>query len=290
MSDLVITGILKLAFGFVSDRLRTYAAEKLQDGGLADNKFRGYVVRELDDIKFKLDANARKDLSTSISCLKQGVQRLTMSFGETESPLTGLPVNVNMTPTTLNDATCGETKSKSTEPSPTFENAVALANTIGKVKIESSERFRLAKESFKEAGREARRAFHNAALGTEERLLASKVRLTSAILEHLNDPDLAATDCLQSLEELHAMPSMQEIFSVYVKGGIKSVFKKKSRAEIVESVTLINLILANFISKFTKRRMAVFDWPMIQCGKTVVHPIHYDKKRLPNAQTWEEWK
>ena len=288
MSDLVITGILKLAFGFVSDRLRTYAAEKLQDGGLADKKFRGYVVRELDDIKFKLDANARKDLSTSISCLKQGVQRLTMSFGETGSPLTGLPVNVNMTQTTLNDATCGETKSKSAEPSQsTFENAVALANAIGKMKIESSERFRLAEESFKEAGREARRAFHNAALGTEERLLASKVRLASSILEHLDDPDLAAADCLQSLEELHAMPSMQEIFSVYVKGGIKSVFKKESRAEIVESVTMINLILANFVSKFTKRRMAVFDWPMIQCGKTVVHPIHYDKKRLPNLRGME---
>ena len=30
--------------------------------------------------------------------------------------------------------------------------------------------------------------------------------------------------------------------------------------------------------------MAVFDWPMIQCGKQVVHPIHYDKESFPNLK------
>ena len=120
MSELVITGILKLAFGFVSDKVRTYAAEKLQDGGLTDQKFRGYVVRELDDIKFKLDANARKDLSTSISCLKQGVQRLTMSLGKTESPstpgyLVDRVVDDKMVQTTLNDRACSATELKSVE-------------------------------------------------------------------------------------------------------------------------------------------------------------------------------
>ena len=30
--------------------------------------------------------------------------------------------------------------------------------------------------------------------------------------------------------------------------------------------------------------MAVFDWPMIQCGKNFLNPIHYDKERLPNLR------
>ena len=262
-----ITGVLKLAFGFISNKLRTTAAEKLQDGGLTDQKFRGWIVRELDDIKSKLDAMARKDLSASISRLQQGIQRLNMSVGE--SCQSGDP---------------GESPSTSTKSAQQLEDAVALADAIGKVKIESSERFDLAKNSFQEASFKANEAFHNASLSTEERILASKVRLASGILEHLEDPEIATSDCLQYLKELHDMPAIKEIFSVYVKGTVKSLFKKDSRKEIVESVRMINLTLADFISKFTKRRMAVFDWPTIECGKTVVHPIYCKDKGPPNLR------
>ena len=93
---------------------------------------------------------------------------------------------------------------------------------------------------------------------------------------------MAASDCLQCLKELHDMAAIKEIFSVYIQGGVKSVFKRNSRKEIVETVTMINLILADFISKFTKQRMAVFDWPTIACGKRVVHPIHFKSESLLN--------
>jgi hypothetical protein len=187
--------------------------------------------------------------------------------------------------------TCAGASSTDKEPaqqSVAVEDALALANAVGKLNIESNERFELAKKSFEDAGKEATRAFHNAALSTKERILASKVRIASGILLHLEDQEFAATDCLQYLRELHDMPAIKEIFSVHVGTGIKSWFKsgfkKDSRAEIVESVTMINLILADFISKFTTRRMAVFDWPMIDCGKRVVHPIHYDKESAPNMK------
>ena len=254
----VITGVLKFTFGLISNKLRTYGAEKLQDGGLTDQKFRGWIVRELDDIKSKLDAISRKDLCASISFLQQGVQRLNMSLGESE----------------LSSPGASSTNTKPAQPSGSVEDAVALANAIGKLRIDSHELFDLAKESFKEAGKEATVAFHNAALSTKERVLASKVRIASGILEHLERTEVAANDCLHYLQELHNMPAIQEIFSVHIHGGIKSLFKKTSRADIVETVTMINLILADFISTFTKRRMAVFDWPLIECGKRVVHPIH----------------
>ena len=55
------TGVLKFAFGLISNKLQ---------------------FRELDNIKSKLDAISRKDLCTSISCFQQGVNHLIMSFGE----------------------------------------------------------------------------------------------------------------------------------------------------------------------------------------------------------------
>ena len=258
-----MTNVLKFAVSFI----RTKTAEKLQDGGLTDQKFRGWIVRELDDIKSKLDAMSRKDLRASISFLQQGIERLNMSVGE--SCQSGDP---------------GESPSTSTKSAQQLEDAVALADAIGKLKIESSERFDLAKNSFQEASKQATLAFHNASLSTEERILASKVRLASGILEHLEDPEIATSDCLQYLKELHDMPAIKEIFSVYVQGRVKSLFKRDSRKEIVESVTILNLILADFISKFTKRWMGAFDWPTIECGKTVVHPIYCKDEEPPNLR------
>ena len=263
MAEAAVTNVLKFAVSFI----RTKTAEKLQDGGLTDQKFRSWIVRELDDIKTKLDAMSRKDLSASISFLQQGIQRLNMSVDE--SCQSGDP---------------GESPSTSTKSAQQLEDAVALADAIRNLKIESSERFDKAQKSFQEASKQATLAFHNASLTTEERILASKVRLASGILEHLEDPEIATSDCLQYLKELHDMPAIKEIFSVYVQGGVKSLFKKDSRKEIVESVTTLNLILADFISKFTKRRMAVFDWPTIECGKTVVHPIYCKDERPPNLR------
>jgi hypothetical protein len=254
----ITTPIPKLVFAIVSGNLRTYAAEKLQDGGLADQKFRGWIIRELDDIKFKLDANARKDLLVSISCLGKGYDRLQLQ----------------------NTTNAGATSTETTTAQKfvTLDDALALANTVRKLKIKSNKRFESAKESFKEAGMKASEAFHNASLSTEDRVLASKVRIASAILQQLDNPDVAATDCLRYLRELHAMPAIQQIFLVHLQGGMKSFFKKETRAKIVETVTMVNLILADFISNFTQRRMTVFDWPMIECGTRVVHPIQYDEE------------
>jgi hypothetical protein len=292
----VITGLVKITFGLISNKLRDYGAEKLQDGGLTDQKFRGLIVRELDDIKSKLDAISRNHLCASISFLQQGIQRLNMSFGESsesENPSTSeLPNDVKQSQSTKKAcAGVSLTDKKPAQQSVSVEDALTLANAIGKLKIESNERFEFANKSFEDAGKEATRAFHNVALSTDERILASKVRIASGILLHLEDPELAVTDCLQYLRELHDMPAIKEIFSVHVGTGIKSLFKsgfkRDSSAEIVETVTMINLILADFISKFTKRRMAVFDWPVIKCGIRVIHPIHCKEGSAPNMKEME---
>ena len=273
----VITGVVKFAFGFISNKLRTYGAEKLEDGGLTDQKLRGLIVREFDEIKSKLDAISRKDLRTGISFLQEGIISLIMSYGESFE--SGNP----STPKLPNAGTCS-VEAKPSLSSVTVENEITLVNAVREMKIESNDRLESAKESLKKAGEKASEAFHNAALSIEERILASKVRIASRILQHLDDLEFVASKCLHCLRELNDMRAIQEIFSVDVKGGMKSVFKKDSRKEIVENVTLVNWVLADFISTFTKQRMAVFDWPMIQCGKQFVHPIHYKEERLPDLK------
>ena len=275
MSEVI--GVVKFAFGLISNKLRTYGAEKLEDGGLTDQKLRGMIVREFDEIKSKLDAISRKDLLTSISSLQEGIISLIMSCGDSFE-------SGNPSTSKFPSAGVCSVKAKPSLSSVTVEDAITLANVIAEMKIESNDRFESAKESFKQAGKKANEAFHNAALSTEERILAAKVRIASRILQHLDDLEFAVSKCLHCLRELNDMRAIQEIFSVDVKGGIKSVFKKDSRKEIVENVAMVNWVLADFISKFTKIRMIVFDWPMIQCGKQLVHPIYYCEKRLPNLK------
>lgn len=274
-----ISAVLKFAFGFISNKLRTYSAGKLQDGDLADEKFRGWIVRELDDIKFKLDAISRKDLSMAVSCLEQGIKRLILFAGESfkigKSPLETHP----------NDHK--QVLTETTEQLVTVENAVALASAIGKIKIESNERFLSAKQSFTRAGEKASEAFHNASLSLNDRILACKVRIASGILEKVDDLQVAASDCLHYLQDLHNMSAIKEMFSVHVHGGLKSLFKKDSRGEMVDTVTMINLLVADFITKYTKLRMGVLDWPMIECNKRVIHPIHYARESVQKMRDIE---
>ena len=65
----IITGILNSTIGLLWNKARDLTAAKLQDGDVADAKIREIVVRELNDIKTKLDGLCRKDLLSSYSFL-----------------------------------------------------------------------------------------------------------------------------------------------------------------------------------------------------------------------------
>lgn len=76
----IITGVLKLTFGVLFDKLRDSTADKLKEGDLTDEKCRQLIVRELDDIKSKLDALIRKDLLSSIEFFRDGMNYLGMAL------------------------------------------------------------------------------------------------------------------------------------------------------------------------------------------------------------------
>ena len=72
----IITGILNSTIGLLWNKARDLTAAKLQDGDVTDAKIREIVVRELNDIKTKLDGLCRKDLLSSYSFLREGVDLL----------------------------------------------------------------------------------------------------------------------------------------------------------------------------------------------------------------------
>ena len=63
------------------DKARERAANKLKDGDLADEKLREIIVKDLSDIKSKLDCLLLKDLDSSCSFLK-GVELLNLALNK----------------------------------------------------------------------------------------------------------------------------------------------------------------------------------------------------------------
>ena len=81
----IITAVFKATIGLLVNKSRDKAAEKLKDGDVTDQQFRTLIVREIDDIKSKLDGLSRKDLLASISFFEEGIELLYEVFGEARS-------------------------------------------------------------------------------------------------------------------------------------------------------------------------------------------------------------
>ena len=267
----IITSVLNLTFGLLWSKVRDHTAEKLKEGDMTDEKCRQLIVRELDDITTKIDGLARKDLLSSVSFLKEGLTILNLSQDESTNGETSCPQEQKEDL----DQAQASTMMAVAAPSSVFNQAcsLVLSKEIGKLNIVSGKRFSSAMRSFQESNKEATRAFNNEALNTEDRIMATKLRVVSRILESLQDPDAAAATCKVYLEELHRMPAVREMFSVQLEGGMKSLFNKTKRFENVMSVTVINCVVFNFTQKFTKMGASLSHWPSIELGKRSCNPV-----------------
>ncbi len=105
--------------------------------------------------------------------------------------------------------------------------------------------------------------------------MACKLRVAATILElGPEDPEAATTACLLALKELHGLPAIQEMFAVFLKGGLKSMFKKAERLENIKSVLFINHALYDFASKYIAANLRnLFTWPGIELKDRTFHPI-----------------
>jgi len=51
----IVTAVFKATIGLLVNKGRDKAAERLKEGDVTEQKFRSVIVREIDDIKSKLD-------------------------------------------------------------------------------------------------------------------------------------------------------------------------------------------------------------------------------------------
>jgi hypothetical protein len=218
----------------------------------------------LNDVKTKLDGLSRKDLLSSYSFLKQGIDLLNVSLNKSMDEQKGVDK-----PT---DEQALSTMSSSVQ-SGILDEAFALSQAMEKLNIVSDGQFEYAKKRFEDARRRATDAFSNQALSIEDRLMAAKLHIVATILECLESPEHAITSCLSFLEELHGLEAISEIFSVYLNRGFMSRLNKAERVEFVKSVMLVNYTLFQFVSKFSSKYTSASAWPTIELAERSFNPI-----------------
>ena len=260
----IITAILRSTVGLLCDKARDSAANKLKDGDLADEKLREIIVKDLTDIKSKLDCLSLKDLDSSFSFLKEGIELLNIVLDKSSKDMKTSEGPLNEAASIVNASASG-----------VLNAALSLPRVVERLKISSEERFVSAKDCFKASRERATDAFNNKSLSIKDRIRACKLRVAARILESgLDDPDAATAACLLALRELHGLPAIQEMFSVFIKGGLKSMLKKAERLENIMSVLSINHVLYDFASKYcTKSPIPLLAWPGIELTRRTFHPI-----------------
>jgi hypothetical protein len=301
--SVILYGVINSTVGLLCSKLRDYTAERLNEGDINDEKCRQIIVRELDNIKSKLDGLARKDLLASLSFFKEGVTRLYTTRETSCDKSSTSQVSIEDECEVEGATAMGVERFPVTQLAEcdAIQRASELSELFGNLSIASGERYKSAKKSFEEAKRLATEAFNNVALSTEDRLMASKLRIASRILECLNDPEASVRDCLLYLKELQDLPAVQEMFSVWrnsdkgITSRLRARFNRKKRTVNIESIQMINALLVDFATKHTTMKMALFDWPMIKLDETTYHPIlqdpvvlnELDKKKVHIPWIWE---
>ena len=223
----IVTAVFKATIGLLVDKGRDKAAERLKEGDVTEQRFRSVIVREIDDIKSKLDGLSRKDLLASISFFEEGIELLYEVFDKARSRSEGGKVPAVQ-------AACAE--------------AFALAQEMRNMELtgldEAATRaLANAKERFKDARREATRAFKNEALTTSDRILAMEYRVMATILETIDNPADAIAPCSVCIKEINCLSAVQNSFTIELQKGIKARFNKDGRGKIICSVCHLNRVI-----------------------------------------------
>ena len=254
----IVTSVFKVTIGLLVNKCRDKAAEKLKDGDVTDEKFRGLIVREIDDIKSKLDGLARKDLKASISFFEEGIGLLYKVFEEARI------TSEHGAATT--QAACDE--------------AFSLAKRMEKLELtdlnELARRsLSKAKKRFEESRGEATRAFGNVALGTSDRILAMQYRVMATILESVDNPEDAIEPCRVCLKELNSLSAVQNSFEVQLKKGIRAAMGfigKDERRKIISSVCHVNRVIYD-VTQTVGEDVHLWIWPPVDIGEDKVDPL-----------------
>ena len=258
----IITAVFKATIGLLVNKGRDKAAEKLKDGDVTDQKFRGLIVREIDDIKSQLKGLARKDLLASISFFKEGIELLYEVFDKARRR--------REHGTTKEEAAAGTASAE----------AVFLAKGMRRLELNDLDESALkvlsnSKKRFEETRRKATEAFANEALELSDRVLAMQYRVMATILETVDDPEIALAACRVCIEELHSLSAVKECFTVELKRGFWARFSKDERRAIISATCHVNRTIYDVILmvSFGNNQLSANNWPCVDTGEEKVDPL-----------------
>ena len=133
-----------------------------------------------------------------------------------------------------------------------------------------------AKGRFKEARREATKAFNNEALELPDRLLAMQYRLMATILETIDNPEDCLRPCKVCIEELQDVSGVKECFKVELKKGLWARLGKDERRKIISTVCSFNRVVYDvtlMARGFGNKGQLSVNWPCVNTGEEPVNPL-----------------
>ena len=260
-------------------------AEQLKEGDVADKKVRDLIVREVEDIKSKLDGLSRKDLLAAVDSFETGVRFLFQALdvkpsGEASAATEKTSVGIKEENVDLADVV----------------KIVSFASEMEKIqKIDLDEatkiKFSQAEKRFKMAREKATEASNNEALEVFDRITAIRCRVMAAILESVVETARTAGDlspasvksalenalpeCDQCLHKLHCLPAVQGNFKVELDKGVLNVrgrYGKDERRMIISTVCQVNSAIYN-ATQAVGRDLHVLVWPSVDTGEDKVDPL-----------------
>ena len=255
-------------------------AEKLKEGDVTDRKVHDLIVREVEDIKSKLDGLSRMYLETAVDSFETGVRYLFQA----------LDVKPSGEASAATEKNCVGIKEEN------VVKIVSFALEMEKIqKIDFNEAkkitFSLAKDRFRMAREKATEASNNEALKVFDRITAIRCRVMAAILESVVETartvgDLspasvksalenALPECHQCLQKLHCLPAVQGNFKVELDKGVLNVrgrYRKDERRMIISTVCQVNRAIYN-ATQAVGRDLHVLVWPSVDTGEDKVDPL-----------------
>ena len=275
----IVTSVFNATIGWLVNKGRDVTAERLKEGDVADQKIRDLIVREVEDIKSKLDGLSRKDLLAAVDSFKTGIRYFFEAFDVKPSS----QANVGITDENLSEHDLEEAM-----------KTVSVAAEMGKLeKMDFSETmknfFFQAKKRFETARNEATKASNNEALKIFDRITAIRYRVMATVLESVVETVGTAGDmspsslktaltnalpeCEECLQKLHSFPAVQDNFKVELDKAVLNVrgrVGKDERRKIISTVCQINRAIYNATRAVGRDALV---WPLVDTGEDKVDPL-----------------
>ena len=279
----IATFLFNATIGWLVNKGRDVTAEKLKEGDVTDKKVRDLIVREVEDIKSKLDGLSRKDLLAAVDSFETGVRFLFQA----------LDVKPSGEASTATEKTSVAIKEENVDLTDVVK-IVSFASEMEKIqKIDLDEatkiKFSQAEKRFKMAREKATEASNNEALEVFDRITAIRCRVMAAILESVVETARTAGDlspetvkstlenalneCDQCLQKLHCLPAVQDCFKVGLEKGLLNLrgrFGKDERRRIISTVCQVNRAIYNATQAVGGDALV---WPLVDTGEEKVDPL-----------------